>query len=263
MGFFKSLGKVIKDTTRGLGGVVADELGLGNEYDQLAMAAAAAATGGASGFAAGAIGLGTDMLQSYYNTQMQKDLAKYNAEQQQAINDRTYQQNLEMWNLKNAYDSPAAQMERFAAAGLNKNLIYGQSNTSGSAPTLESAKFDTGPYNPVDTRMQRAQLQLAMLEHGQRIENQAIQNDLARQRLVLAARDADRSDALARAQINSLGVNTALKENPLTPYKNGISQDFNNWYDRYVDNVSNWLYDRIGSDGLFHTKEVAQRSWKK
>lgn len=230
MGFFKSLGKALKDTTRGVGGIVADELGLGNEYDQITMAAAAAATGGVSGLAAGAIGLGSDMLQSYYNTQMQKDLAKYNAQQQQAINDRTYQQNLEMWNLKNAYDSPAEQMARYAAAGLNKNLIYGQSNTSGSAPTLESAKFDTGPYNPVDTRMQRAQLQLAMLEHGQRIENQAIQNDLARQRLVLAARDSARADRLADAQINNLnatmGLTNANMMDRLNNYQSFVGKHF-------------------------------------
>lgn len=35
------------------------------------------------------------------------------------------------WNMQNEYNSPAAQMERFKAAGLNPNLIYGQSNESG------------------------------------------------------------------------------------------------------------------------------------
>lgn len=35
------------------------------------------------------------------------------------------------WNMQNAYNTPAAQMDRFKAAGLNPNLIYGQSNEAG------------------------------------------------------------------------------------------------------------------------------------
>lgn len=40
--------------------------------------------------------------------------------------DRKYAQ--DMWAQQNQYDSPAAQMERYRAAGLNPNMIYGQSN---------------------------------------------------------------------------------------------------------------------------------------
>lgn len=48
---------------------------------------------------------------------------------------QAYQQqvadNLAQWNRQNQYDSPSAQMARFADAGLNPDLIYGQqSNTS-------------------------------------------------------------------------------------------------------------------------------------
>lgn len=45
--------------------------------------------------------------------------------------------NVEMWNAQNAYDHPAAQMERLREAGLNPNLVYGNGavgNTSGPAP---------------------------------------------------------------------------------------------------------------------------------
>lgn len=37
-----------------------------------------------------------------------------------------YQRSIEQWNLQNAYNTPSAQMSRFAAGGLNPNLIYGQ-----------------------------------------------------------------------------------------------------------------------------------------
>lgn len=47
------------------------------------------------------------------------------------------------WNMQNEYNSPAAQMERYKAAGLNPNLIYGQSNESGA---IRSS--DSGSWNP-------------------------------------------------------------------------------------------------------------------
>ena len=51
------------------------------------------------------------------------------------------------WNKENEYNSPAAQMERYKAAGLNPNLIYGQQNTGG---TIQSGQVSTNPqdYQP-------------------------------------------------------------------------------------------------------------------
>ena len=46
--------------------------------------------------------------------------------------------NLEQWQRENDYNSPTAQMARFRAAGLNPNLIYGQTNSAASSPTLTS-----------------------------------------------------------------------------------------------------------------------------
>ena len=48
------------------------------------------------------------------------------------------QWNIEQWQRENDYNSPTAQMSRFRAAGLNPNLIYGQSNSAASSPTLTS-----------------------------------------------------------------------------------------------------------------------------
>lgn len=51
------------------------------------------------------------------------------------------QANVDMWNMQNAYNTPAAQMARYAAAGLSPNLIYGQGNAgnASSAPSVERA----------------------------------------------------------------------------------------------------------------------------
>lgn len=65
--------------------------------------------------------------------QANKQLAEY-----------SYSKDLEMWNKQNAYNSPVEQMKRYEAAGLNKNLIYGQGSSGNavqipkySAPHLE------------------------------------------------------------------------------------------------------------------------------
>lgn len=68
-----------------------------------------------------------------------KDMSDYSAA---AYNYMMKQQeqayNLELWNLQNEYNSPAAQMARYQDAGLNPNLIYSQQN-SASSPSAASA----------------------------------------------------------------------------------------------------------------------------
>lgn len=46
--------------------------------------------------------------------------------------------NIDQWNRENFYNSPAAQMARYKAAGLNPDLIYGQQNLSAASPEMTS-----------------------------------------------------------------------------------------------------------------------------
>lgn len=48
--------------------------------------------------------------------------------------------NIEQWNRENAYNSPAAQMARYKAAGLNPDLIYGQQNLSAASPEMTAGE---------------------------------------------------------------------------------------------------------------------------
>ena len=63
-------------------------------------------------------------------------------------NERMQQQqnawNLEQWNRNNEYNSPAAQLQRMKAAGLNPDLMYGQ-NASGAAGNSSSPAQGTNP----------------------------------------------------------------------------------------------------------------------
>lgn len=50
-----------------------------------------------------------------------------------------YEKDLEMWNRQNEYNTPSAQMQRYAQAGLNPNLVYDQGNNgnASSAPSFD------------------------------------------------------------------------------------------------------------------------------
>lgn len=52
--------------------------------------------------------------------------------------------NLEMWNRNNEYNSPAAQMQRLQAAGLNPDLMYGQ-NAGDASGNSSSPAQGTNP----------------------------------------------------------------------------------------------------------------------
>lgn len=82
---------------------------------------------------------------------------------------RTRQDALADYNMQNTYNSPAAQMQRYREAGLNPNLIYGQSNEAAPVRSSETPSWnprapefnlDAGPAISAyfQTKMQDAQL---------------------------------------------------------------------------------------------------------
>jgi hypothetical protein len=98
----------------------------------------------------------------------------------------TNQQNkrnaIELWNMQNAYNTPAQQMQRFKEAGLNPNLIYKQSNeaapirsTDYVAPQLNEGLLDVlGKSNAIEVQnLNKESMKL-------RNQNQELQNDILR-----------------------------------------------------------------------------------
>jgi hypothetical protein len=61
--------------------------------------------------------------------------------------DRANQQNIEFWNMQNAYNHPTEQMKRLREAGLNPNLIYGSSPANASGSSSQIAPSKAAPYN--------------------------------------------------------------------------------------------------------------------
>lgn len=109
---------------------------------------------------------------------------------------------LENWNRQNQYNSPLAQMERFREAGLNPNLIYGQTNTGGSIATGSPGT----PGRPANWRPDpvKFDLQNGILAYLNAREQQARTDNMLAQREVL-----QQEVALKGAQIGSLVGQTA------------------------------------------------------
>ena len=93
-----------------------------------------------------AAGLMFDRLDAAQQDQYNQEQADINREWQQQMIEDQREWDLAMWNRQNEYNSPASQMDRLRAAGLNPNLLYGNSSTSvsgqaNSAPTSGSANM--------------------------------------------------------------------------------------------------------------------------
>lgn len=75
-------------------------------------------------------------LMSLFNNRAQNEMNRDIQERQQKFD-------INMWNMKNVYDSPDMQMLRLKNAGLNPNLIYGGGGaTSVSAPPPKSSTYE-------------------------------------------------------------------------------------------------------------------------
>lgn len=113
--------------------------------------------------------------------QQNKDLAAY-----------TNQLNLDQWNRENAYNAPSAQMSRFADAGLNPDLIYGQSNQSASSPTLSGGT----PQNPTNL----AALKSAVTQQAAQLQQTYAQTKLLDAQARNLNADTDQKKAVTEGQ---------------------------------------------------------------
>lgn len=106
------------------------------------------------------------------------------------MSERNYKRNrrdaLSDWERQNAYNSPAAQMQRFRDAGLNPNLIYGrgESGNAGSVNSPEASAFSLdstrGRSAPVDV-MSNLLAQADLKIKAAQANNLNVQTDVIRE----------------------------------------------------------------------------------
>lgn len=121
------------------------------------------------GLIGAAAGAGQGLLSNWQARSNAARTNKYN----RGLAKLQHKQNVEMWNMMNMYNTPAAQMQRFKDAGLNPHLIYGQGTPGNTTmpPAMPGYKADFSNIPaPIDTlqmlnayqdyRMKKAQTNL-------------------------------------------------------------------------------------------------------
>lgn len=96
--------------------------------------------------------------------------------------------NIENWNMQNEYNLPSNQMQRYKDAGLNPNLIYGQSNSSSALPSVSPG---TSPKQ--DSIFDQAQA-LNLMTMSEDLRGKKLQNDLTQQDIYSRAQERKESE---------------------------------------------------------------------
>lgn len=136
----------------------------------------------------GAIGAGIGMLGSALSQRQNYNYTKKLMELQ-------YQQNLDLWNKQNEYNTPTAQMQRLQAAGLNPNLVYGSSVAGNSSNNTSTSLGSVSPVDYTDSMYKGVSAVTNMKLARSTVRRQETQNQLD---LALAANKALDTEYLRR-----------------------------------------------------------------
>lgn len=128
----------------------------------------------------GAIGAGIGMIGSAIS---QRQNYKYTKK----LMELQYQQNLDLWNKQNEYNTPTAQMQRLQAAGLNPNLVYGSSVAGNSSNNTSTSLGSASPVDYTDSMFKGVSAVTNMKLARSTVRRQETQNQLD---LALAANKA-------------------------------------------------------------------------
>jgi len=96
---------------------------------------------------AAAIAGAAQIASNAINASASGNMNRKNRAFQREVNAQNRAWSLEDWNMQNEYNSPTAQMARFKAAGLNPNLIYGQTNTADGVRNAPAGANEGKPFH--------------------------------------------------------------------------------------------------------------------
>lgn len=231
-------------------------------------------------------GSGGQMIASGKMNRSSREFAKEQMWRQDEINNanwnkqNTYNEGLwekqkeyneRVWHMQNDYSSPEAQMERFRAAGLNPNLVYGQSNMGG---TLDAAQSTPGPSIP-GAHGSTPSLNMPQLDLAQGImsymdfKTKALQqNNLEEQnkaiRASVAFTDAQTLGALSKRSLTDLQskyLDSATVDmlDGLKLKNRQINQAYEmkeKYYEMDTKRMEQWLHQSMASIGRMNSQNV-------
>lgn len=150
--------------------------------------------------------LGSNIITAIMQTRENKKNREFNAEQAELA----YQRQIALQDKQNAYNTPLAQMQRYKEAGLNPNIVAGQSNISAPAAAAPMAAGASGSVSPM-----------------------ALQTNF------MAARQMEAQANLADAQANSLEELTPEQKKEIQSRYKLTDQEFNESLARVTQIQSN------------------------
>lgn len=111
------------------------------------------------------------------NRRTQERINERNIAFQQEVNQQNIDQQWKMWDATNEYNHPAAQMARYNEAGLNPNLIYGQSNTTAPVDVGDSEAPQVSGYMKKNFNVPGIHDFLSLLSQKESVEKQMLENE--------------------------------------------------------------------------------------
>lgn len=141
------------------------------------------------------------------------------------------EQQLQFWNMQNAYNHPKEQMKRFAEAGLSPNLIYTQGNAGNAGAVGSAATGDAG-----SSVLSKASSVVAAI-YGLKGLKADIANKQANNSLIDTQTEHLR-EQVRRARID----NDYLESHGLSTYSPTLARELESVPDSLLKHVSDFLY---------------------
>lgn len=156
--------------------------------------------------------IATDAAVNIGNAVAQGNLNRKNRKFAKEMYETQKADNLAFWNMQNEYNLPANQMQRFKDAGLNPNLIYGQTNQAGPISTADFKQPQTGAPQFRSNALQMIDA-ISNLEVKQaQTDNLKAQNSVILQDAVLRAAQIADTQAGTRRKDFDLGLDSELRQ---------------------------------------------------
>lgn len=127
---------------------------------------------------------GGDMFGSFYNFMLNEAAAGNAHARAKEIMKYQNDLNRENWSMNNAYNTPARQRERLAAAGLNPDLMYqsGAAGLQSATPAPAAAVASGAKGGAIDSSLgSRAASAAASLEMAEKTKNESIAQEVRNQ----------------------------------------------------------------------------------
>lgn len=162
------------------------------------------------------IGAGLDIIGGVVNANNQREMNDQNWIRQAQMYDQQRKDALADRDYNNVYNSPAEQMKRLKAAGLNPNLVYGNGGVAQSSSQMPRGSSPGGPTG-IAPRIDLSSIGQAFMQTYQ-------MGLMSAQASALGARQAlDMEKTKTQEQLTSLTAGKSILTNANVPYASSLA----------------------------------------